>query len=112
MWHQNIVPDCLAAALTRGRGTAKHKREDTTLKITLPARLGSKRVPDLEEDLAAEIAAEIVADPIGNNSFSGDDNATPPPVIALAQLPPLKKSRTCRNREEQDVAWDEEEFLR
>ena len=39
----------------------------------------------------------------------GDDDATPPPVVALAQLPPLKKPRTQRNTEEQDAAWDEDD---
>jgi len=84
--------------MKRGQGTAKRKREDATLKITLPARLGPKQIPDLDDsDLAAEIAAEIAADPFGDDSPLVDDDATPPPVLLLSEIPPPKKPRTHGN---------------
>jgi hypothetical protein len=79
----------------RQAGVEKRKRQDTELKIILPARPSSKRAPAVDND-SGDSADEVAADPLAAHDPPGvvtEDDWTPPPVSSISEAPAPKKSR-------------------
>lgn len=89
----NDIDDTYPSTIMSGHqaGVKKHKRTDSTLKITIPAQTA---VPAIEGDFS-DSSDEITADPQAEleESVAKDDEWTPPPVSSISKAPASKKPR-------------------